>query len=106
PPGSVREGGRADRAHRSPGAGRALLLKVVDHCPLEFRLLGPLAVSGPTGPITVRGPRQRALLIRLLIEANQPVPVGRRAHALWGGVGRGRDHPARRTPGPCLGTMV
>ena len=53
---------------------------------MEFRLLGPLEVSDGRGPISIPGRRQRALLARLLLDANRTVvrrapgrrPVGRR----------------------------
>src|SRR5262249_23124850 len=67
------------------GAERALLILVVDDGGLHFGVLGPLVVSGPNGPISVPGPRQRALLIRLLIEANQPVSTARLVDDLWNG---------------------
>src|SRR3954465_3378710 len=52
---------------------------------MEFRILGPLEVGTDAGAIALGGPLPRALLAMLLSHANQPVPVGRLAAALWGG---------------------
>src|ERR671914_887532 len=46
-----------------------------------FRILGPLEIKGG-GPLG--GPRQRALLRRLLLSANQNVSVDRLVDAVWG----------------------
>jgi DNA-binding SARP family transcriptional activator len=40
---------------------------------MEFRLLGPLEVSSGGGPIVLAGPKQRAILTILLLDANQVV---------------------------------
>src|SRR5664280_2337724 len=52
---------------------------------LEFRILGPLEVTIPSGPVEVSGKKRRALLMRLLLAANQPVPDDRLAFDLWVG---------------------
>ena len=52
---------------------------------LEFRLLGPLEVVGDDGPIRLGGPRQRATLAILLLDANRVVPVERLADELYAG---------------------
>jgi len=52
---------------------------------LEFRVLGPLEVVGEKGPIRLGGPRQRATLAILLLNANQVVPVERFADDLYSG---------------------
>ncbi|MFC9703316.1 ATP-binding protein [Streptomyces sp. NPDC056943] len=51
-----------------------------------FRLLGPLALTGAGGaPIaTVGGPKVRALLARLLLDAGRTVPVERLVDGLYG----------------------
>src|SRR3954451_852230 len=51
---------------------------------MEFRILGPLEVRNDAGVIALGGPLPRALLAMLLLHANQPVPSGRLAAALWG----------------------
>ena len=52
---------------------------------MEFRLLGPLEVVGDDGvPVALGGPRQRALLARLLLEPNRAVSNDRLIDALWG----------------------
>ena len=51
---------------------------------MEFRLLGPLEVSDGRGPISIPGRRQRALLARLLLDANRTVSADRLIDDLWG----------------------
>src|SRR5690348_2927428 len=50
----------------------------------EFRLLGPLEVRGADGPIQLGGPKQRALLALLLVDAGRTVSTDRLIDALWG----------------------
>jgi DNA-binding SARP family transcriptional activator len=50
----------------------------------EFRLLGPLEVSNGSGPLAARGQKKRALLARLLLEANRTVSVEALVDGLWG----------------------
>jgi len=52
---------------------------------LEFRVLGPLEVVGETGALRLGGPRQRATLAILLLQANRVVPVERLADELYAG---------------------
>jgi DNA-binding SARP family transcriptional activator len=52
---------------------------------LEFRVLGPLEVVGDDGPLRLGGPRQRATLAILLLNANRVVPVERLADELYAG---------------------
>jgi DNA-binding SARP family transcriptional activator len=52
---------------------------------LEFRLLGPLEVVDDNGPIRLGGPRQRATLAILLLNANRVVPIERLADELYAG---------------------
>jgi DNA-binding SARP family transcriptional activator len=51
---------------------------------LDFRILGALEVSDETGPIALGGPRQRALLAILVLEAGRVVPTDRLVDLLWG----------------------
>ena len=51
---------------------------------LEFRILGPLEVSDETGHVALGGPRQRGLLVILLLEAGRVVPTERLVDLLWG----------------------
>jgi DNA-binding SARP family transcriptional activator/pimeloyl-ACP methyl ester carboxylesterase len=51
---------------------------------MEFRLLGPLEVSNDSAPLVVAGGKQRALLARLLLEANRTVAIDRLVDDLWG----------------------
>jgi DNA-binding SARP family transcriptional activator len=51
---------------------------------LEFRILGPLEVSDETGHVALGGPKQRALLAILVLEAGRVVPIDRLVDLLWG----------------------
>jgi predicted ATPase/DNA-binding SARP family transcriptional activator len=57
---------------------------------MEFRLLGPLEVEVDGAVLPVGGPRQRALLAFLLLNANKAVGRGALVDALWG-----HEPPAR-----------
>lgn len=52
---------------------------------LNYSLLGPLAVRLNGAPVLIPGARRRALLTRLLIDANRIVPADRLIEDLWGG---------------------
>ena len=52
---------------------------------IRFGILGTVEVEGESGPIVIRGARRRALLVRLLLSANQPVPADRIAEDVWDG---------------------
>lgn len=52
---------------------------------MQFKILGPLAIDGGSGPLEVTGLRRRALLLRLLVSANHPVPDDQLAEDLWDG---------------------
>ena len=52
---------------------------------LEFRILGPLEVVGERGPFELGGPKQRATLAILLLDANRVVSVDRLADELYAG---------------------
>jgi predicted ATPase/class 3 adenylate cyclase len=51
---------------------------------MDFRILGPLAVSDRDEPVRLAGARQRALLALLLIRANRVVPADVLIEELWG----------------------
>jgi DNA-binding SARP family transcriptional activator len=51
----------------------------------EFGILGPLEVSRSGGAVPLGGPRQRAVLALLLLEANRVVSMDRLAEDLWAG---------------------
>ena len=55
----------------------------------EFGILGPLEVSRGGRMVPLGGPRQRAVLALLLLEANRVVSLDRLAEDVWGG------HPPR-----------
>jgi DNA-binding SARP family transcriptional activator len=50
----------------------------------EFRLLGPLEVDGPGGPVALGGQKQRAVLAFLLLNAGRVVSTDSLVNALWG----------------------
>ena len=51
---------------------------------MEFRILGPVEVRGDDGIVAIPGRKQRALLARLLLDANRTVSVERLVDDLWG----------------------
>jgi DNA-binding SARP family transcriptional activator len=51
---------------------------------MDFRILGPLDVVGPDGPIRIDGGKVRALLELLLLHANELIPGDRLIDSLWG----------------------
>ena len=52
---------------------------------MEFRILGPLEAWDDEGhPIPLGGAKQRALLARLLLQANRVVSSDHLVQALWG----------------------
>src|SRR5262245_55979713 len=51
---------------------------------MEFKLLGPLEVRDGSEPVVVAGRKQRALLARLLLDANRTVARERLIDDLWG----------------------
>ena len=54
-----------------------------------FGVLGGVEVEADAGPLTIAGPRRRALLALLVLHANRVVSVNRVIDALWG-----EDEPA------------
>jgi DNA-binding SARP family transcriptional activator len=52
---------------------------------LEFRILGPLEVVDEDGPLPLGGPKQRATLAILLLNANRVVSIDRLADDLYAG---------------------
>ena len=48
------------------------------------RLLGPIDILTPSGPVAVGGPRARALLGALAIGARHAVSIDQLIHAMWG----------------------
>src|SRR5215468_6743750 len=51
----------------------------------EFGILGPLEVRRSGQAVPLGGPRQRAVLALLLLEANRVVSMDRLAEDVWGG---------------------
>jgi DNA-binding SARP family transcriptional activator len=51
---------------------------------MQFRVLGPLEVDAGGGPIPLGGPKQRAVLAHLLVNANQLVPADTLVDEIWG----------------------
>jgi YVTN family beta-propeller protein len=50
---------------------------------MEFRILGPLEVADDGRPVSIRRGKEQALLVYLLLHANEVVPSGRLIDALW-----------------------
>ena len=59
---------------------------------MEFRLLGPLEVCSDGEPIVLAGPKLRAILAILLLDANQVVPRARLLAGVWGERAPGSEH--------------
>jgi ABC-type transport system substrate-binding protein/DNA-binding SARP family transcriptional activator/streptogramin lyase len=59
---------------------------------MEFRLLGPLEVRSDGELIVLAGPKQRAILTILLLDANQVVPRARLLAEVWGERAPGSEH--------------
>ena len=51
---------------------------------LEFRILGPVEVVDETGPLTLGGQRQRAVLALLLLNVGSVVSTDRIIDEVWG----------------------
>src|SRR5581483_2207753 len=51
---------------------------------VDYRILGPLEVVGPNGPLPLGGPKQRALLALLLLRANEVIATDALIDRLWG----------------------
>jgi YVTN family beta-propeller protein len=51
---------------------------------IDYRILGPLEVSADGRPVEIGGPKLRALLVILLLRANEAVPRDVLVHELWG----------------------
>jgi DNA-binding SARP family transcriptional activator len=56
---------------------------------LEYRILGPVEVVGETGPLSLGGPRQRAVLALLILNAGSVVSTDRTVDQIWG------EHPPK-----------
>src|SRR5262245_50098434 len=52
---------------------------------MEFRLLGPLEVSEGGRARSIGGPKQRTVLVHLILRANHVVPPERLVEEVWGG---------------------
>src|SRR5262249_32626166 len=51
---------------------------------IDYRILGPLEGSADGRVIEIGGPELRALLVNLLLRANESVPRDVLVHELWG----------------------
>ena len=51
---------------------------------MEFVVLGPLEAREDGRRLTLGGPKQRAVLAMLLLDANRPLPRDRLIDGLWG----------------------
>ena len=55
-----------------------------DASTIRFAVLGPLEITGPDGPVSVTGPRERAVLSVLIAWTGEVVTTDRLTDALWG----------------------
>ena len=51
---------------------------------MRFKVLGPLRVTRDDDPLTLGGPKQRAVLAHLLVRANDLVPADVLIDLVWG----------------------
>jgi DNA-binding SARP family transcriptional activator len=51
---------------------------------VRFKVLGPLEVTGDNGPVSLGGPKQRAVLAHLLVRVNELVPADTLIDQVWG----------------------
>src|SRR4029450_5159991 len=61
---------------------------------MEFRILGPIEVLDEQRPLALGGPKQRAVLAHLILQANRIVPADLLIDDLWG---EGPPETARNT---------
>jgi WD40 repeat protein/DNA-binding SARP family transcriptional activator len=81
---------------------------------VEFRILGPIEVATEGEPVRLGGPKQRAVLAILLLNANRVVPVEQIADDLYDGaapataVSQVRDHVSqlRKVLDPLAGPII
>ena len=59
-------------------------MRPVYGCLVHFAVLGPLRITGPDGPIEVRGQKERTLLALLVANRDRTVPTSAIMDALWG----------------------
>jgi WD40 repeat protein/DNA-binding SARP family transcriptional activator len=76
--------GTAPSAWRLVPRGSILELTRVLGGRMQFRVLGPLEVDAGRGPISLGGPKQRAVLAHLLFRANELVPAETLVDEIWG----------------------
>src|SRR5581483_1655517 len=78
---------RAGRLRRGSGSVGGRVDAIADQAVndgMEFRLLGPLEVVDGASPVLLGNRKQRALLARLLLDANRAVAADRLIGDLWG----------------------
>lgn len=74
---------------------------------MEYRILGPIEVVTAAGPLVLGGPKQRALLGVLLLDAGRAVSTDRLAAALWGtSLRRPRSTSSRGTSATCAASST
>ncbi|MEM9651544.1 MAG: winged helix-turn-helix domain-containing protein, partial [Actinomycetota bacterium] len=64
---------------------------------LELRLLGPVSVAVDGQPVAVGGPRQMAVLARLMLAPDQMVTMGQLVESVWDGDEPSQPHIAIRS---------
>src|SRR4051794_1785824 len=72
------------KAHRSTEMGAIREGGDSESPVMEFRMLGPVEVRAGGSPIALGEPRQRAVLVALLVDAGRPVSVETLVDRVWG----------------------
>ena len=80
------------------GAARRPPRRLTTISSVELRVLGPLEVVGPDGPIAIDGRLERALLAYLVAHLGRSVPADELVDALWGIRGEPRDRGVAERP--------
>ena len=96
------------RLGKQPG-GWAMAADVVagETGPAEFGILGPLEVSRSGCMMPLGGPRQRAVLALLVLEANRVVSMDRLAEDIWVAIHpTGGSRPCRPTCFTCARRLI
>ena len=72
---------------------------------MRYRVLGGLEVVDGSRPLDLGGPKQRAVLAALLVDAGRTITIDRLIDAVWGDHppprGRRRSRPTCPTSGVC-----
>ena len=73
------------------------LTPAMPRSPMDFRLLGPVSVDVDGAAVSVGGPRQMAVLARLMLTPDQVVTMDQMVDSVWGGDEPTQPHVAIRS---------